>query len=72
MRKNYFVARRNSDGDFTKSPLKTWLRANPTEVPQDHDPNESTSRQLAYALKRGGWGKLETETEVYLVKQWCD
>ena len=51
-----------------RHPMKPWLREHPEELPKDCDypATRKTSHQLRDALKKNGWGKQETPSEVLL------
>ncbi|MCK4822802.1 hypothetical protein KA005_43970 [bacterium] len=55
MLKNHFVVIQKENGEVALSPMKQWLRENPSFVPEGLDPTGDTSHTLRRALRQNGW-----------------
>lgn len=68
MLKNHFVVIQKENGEVALSPMKQWLRENPSFVPEGLDPTGDTSHTLRRALRQNGWLLREKAHKVFLIK----
>jgi hypothetical protein len=54
-RQRYYVVEAGTNGVLILTPMKRWLRQHPEYLPDDRDPREWHSRQLAAHLRALGW-----------------
>lgn len=73
MRKKFVIviASTEESQGVTEFPMKSWLRENPDNIPDNIDVTTLTSRQILSVLKKHKWNYIEDETHVRLTLPNC-